>query len=157
MAIEDFSDFSQFEHQFAVRTRQTLDDGYSEINEALLESIIQLPQRSRSDAGESGIKMLEKQFFEGLLCKELAITANRALTIQKAIDDILLEGEDLEGPLFATGIFTGLSFLQIVQYNYEPIIGMELGEYQIVSGDRPNNASRRLVVPLRDVGPHQFN
>lgn len=159
MASEDFSeiDFTQFENEFLRAPKRTIDDGFSEITQVLLEDIVHLPKRDRATVGESGVKMLEKQFFEELLCRQLAITANRALTVRKVIDDLMLEGEDLEGPLSATGIFTGLTFLQIVQYNYEPIIGLEIGEYQIISGDRPESITRRLLVPLQDVGPHQFD
>lgn len=157
---EKFSnyDFEQFEKQFIAEPKRTIDAGYAELARVLLDDIVRLPKRSRADAGESVVRMLERQYFDELMCRQLAVIAQRAVTIaQVAADDYLIKGEYLDGPLFAMGTFTGLTFVQVPQENYEPLLGLELGEYQIVSGEQPTNITRRLLVPILDVATHEFN
>lgn len=151
------ADFSQFEQAFhQTNTASTLPDGYREDALAALHDLQQHPIRARSFLGEASLRLIENTYFNPYLCRQLSVTSNRALTLNNVTEGFLINGEDLDGPLHAMGIFTGLSFVQIPQYDFEPILGVEIGEYQIISGDRPDHLSRRLLVPLTDIGPHHF-
>ena len=160
MASEsDYSgfDFSQYDKEvFGQAVAPTLKDGFKEDARIVLDDLSNRSTHLRSRLAESGLRVLEATYFREYLCRQLSVTTDRALTLASMSEDILIQGEDLEGPLHATGMFTGLTFIQIAQFNFEPVIGMEMGEYQIVNGDRPEVAARRLLVPIPDVGAHKF-
>jgi hypothetical protein len=155
----EFTDFDVFEKEFTPN-RQVLDKGYRDMAKFILEDIARMPIHLRSQRGAAGAEMLEQEFFKELIFRDLALTADRAITLGIIRENILINGEDLEGPLFTIGTFNGLKFVHAMHPDnsmYEPVFGLEIGDYQIVTGERPESSTQGLLVPILDLKEHQFN
>ena len=154
-------DFNKLEKElFDNALGQTTTDDFTEITSTILNDLQSQPGHIRSDRVDAITQMIEKQYFDAFIAHELTLVAKRALAVRATLENVMIDGEELDGPLSATGLFTGVTYVERIISNSdpnEPILALEIGEYQILSGDRPEGGARRLLVPMLDLGNYQFN